>query len=866
MTMTFTLESLKSAADRVPARARIALGLVLLLVAALLAAVSLGIMPSERQAIVAGRANLCEAAAVQCSAYIGRGEINKLRGSFEPMLRRDEDVLSAGIRRADGSLALEFGNHAGQWFGANSTEALNSRLIVPIWSGNTRWGELEVRFRPLGRGGFIGFLMQPQMRTIGFAAVVCFVLYLIYLRKMLQHLDPSKVVPPRVRSALDTLAEGLIVLDNEQRIVLANQAFAAIVGRSSEELLGVHVNHLPWGAAGGSAKGEQRPWETAIRENAASRGVMMRLRDAQANLRTFSVNCSPVLADEGKSRGVLVSLDDVTRLEQNEVELRKSKEEAEQANRAKSDFLARMSHEIRTPMNAILGFADILRRGYAQDEAERREYVETIYSSGQHLLELINDILDLSKIEAGKLEVERSRCSPHRLIREVVDVLSVRAAQKGIALAFEWAGSAPETIETDPTRLRQALTNLVGNAIKFTEAGGVRVVARLVPHPRSPKLSIDVIDTGVGIRPEVLGRIFEPFAQADTSITRRFGGTGLGLSISRQIAEALGGGIRVASEFGNGSTFTLTVRVGSLEGVAMLDPASIEDIPQSQSHDAEPPLRLPGLRVLLAEDGASNRKLIELVLTRAGATLDCAEDGQTAVELALAREYDLIVMDMQMPVMDGYTAAAELRRRGVQAPTLALTAHAMSGDEEKCRSAGCSGFLTKPVNMDVLLRAIAEATRAMQASGASAVRKDRVPCGPLIHSTLPGEDPEFGEIIQEFVDRLRSQVNAIADAWAKGDLAELASLAHWVKGSGGTAGFPVLTDPARALEQAARENRVDEITASISRLQDLTARVAPPPNPVSTQDRPVSMSEGGAVPITQRFDDDRKPSTGCPGA
>ena len=260
MTMTFTLDSLKSAADRVPARARVVLGLVLLLVAALLAAVALGIMPSDRQALVSGRSKLCEAAAVQCSAYIGRGEIAKLRGSFEPMLRRDEDVLSAGIRRADGTIAIEFGNHASRWSDANCDETPNSRLIVPIWSGTDRWGELEARFRPLGRGGILGVLVQPQMRVIGFVAVVCFVLYLVYLRTMLQHLDPSKVVPPRVRSALDTLAEGLIVLDNHQRIVLANQAFAGIVGRSPEELLGTHVNRLPWGAVGESAKGT--PWAT----------------------------------------------------------------------------------------------------------------------------------------------------------------------------------------------------------------------------------------------------------------------------------------------------------------------------------------------------------------------------------------------------------------------------------------------------------------------------------------------------------------------------------------------------------------------------------------------------------------------------
>ena len=287
-------------------------------------------------------------------------------------------------------------------------------------------------------------------------------------------------MPPRVRSALDTLAEGLLVIDNEMRIMLANQSFATLVGAGADELMGTRVAVLPWvGAA------SEFPWQAVMRDGTSHRGVMMHLRDAHSTVRTFSVNCSPILGDQGKHRGVLASFDDVTQLEQKEIELRKSKDAAEGANRAKSEFLARMSHEIRTPMNAILGFADVLRRGYEENEVERQEYLETIHSSGQHLLELINDILDLSKIEAGKLEIELDRCSPHRLICEVVSVLSVRAEQKGVGLEFHWDGLAPESIETDRTRLRQVLTNLVGNAIKFTEKGSVSLVARLLPDGRA---------------------------------------------------------------------------------------------------------------------------------------------------------------------------------------------------------------------------------------------------------------------------------------------------------------------------------------------------------------------------------------------
>jgi PAS domain S-box-containing protein len=806
------IDGLKFAIHRLPARARIAIGQVLLLASVLLLAVALGIVPNERRAVLAGRSKLCEAVAVECSSRLQRNETAALRGTFESMLRRDGDVLSAGLHRADGTMVACFGDASDHGSLRAGSDA-GSALAVPIWSGERKWGWLKIRFRPVSRGGLLGWIAQPQLRLIGFVCGLCLILYLIYLRKMLRHLDPSSAIPPRVRAAFDTLAEGVVVLDASQRIVLANQALAEIVGRSPEQLMGIAISELEWA----DPVSQSSPWAVAS-GGGISRGVVMRMRDAQGAVCTFSVNCSPVLGDNGERRGVLMSLDDVTQLERNEAELRRSKREADAANRAKSDFLARMSHEIRTPMNAILGFADLLRRGYEQDEAERQEYVETIHSSGQHLLELINDILDLSKIEAGKLGVETCRCSPRKLINEVISVMSVRAAQKAITLEADWNGDAPETIETDPTRLRQALTNLVGNAIKFTEAGGVRVAARLMGDGLRPKLAIDVADTGIGMKPEVLGRIFEPFAQGDTSITRRFGGTGLGLSISKQIAEALGGDIAVASEPGRGSTFTLTVDAGSPAGVSISSSGAEPQAFPSDSMGAQAAIRLDGIRILLAEDGASNRKLISLVLGRAGAILETAEDGRAAVEMALAGDYALVLLDMQMPVMDGYSAAMAIRKHGLTIPIIALTAHAMRGDEEKCRAAGCSGFLAKPIDMDLLLRTIA-----------ATLGGELLPRVPRdlsrLNSTLPMADPEFRQIVEEFIERLRSQIEAMVAAWSTGDLDQLAALAHWIKGSGGTAGFDVLTEPARLLERAVRENRSEEIAAAISELQALGSRI-----------------------------------------
>ncbi len=412
-------------------------------------------------------------------------------------------------------------------------------------------------------------------------------------------------------------------------------------------------------------------------------------------------------------------------------ELEGAMRQAEAANQAKSEFLANMSHEIRTPMTTIIGFAELLAEevlcctqcaGYGGCELRERngQYVETIRSNGRYLLEIINDILDLSKIESGGLEVERIPCSPLEILHEVRGLMAARAAEKKLGFVVEVDGPVPEAIRSDPTRLRQILVNLVGNAVKFTSAGHVRLSLALVEPPAAaadPRLRFRVSDTGIGIGPEQTARLFVPFSQADSSTTRKYGGTGLGLAISKRLIEALGGTIAVESTPGQGSTFTVEVPTGPLEGVPRVEYKPL-DAGVTSAADESPPSSQPlNARVLLVEDGLDNQRLLSFLLKKAGATVVTAENGQVAVELALAaraegHRFDLILMDMQMPVMDGYEATRRLRAAGYDGPIIALTAHTMQGDREKCLAAGCDDFTPKPIDRRALLEAIRRAVHA----------------------------------------------------------------------------------------------------------------------------------------------------------
>ena len=848
-------------------KTRVVLGLVGLLISLLMVASYFDVVPDREGAVREGRTALAEVIALHCTALVMRGEILRLESDFNMMAERNPDLLSLALRRENGRTLVAVGDHDDFWIKMTGEYSKDSQVKVPIWTGQVKWGQLELRFKALKANGIWGVVDTPIIRLMLFMGVLCFIIFYIYLGKVLRQLDPSKAVPGRVRSALDTLAEGLLVIDHKEQIVLANKSFAKLLDTSPDKLLGRLAGELPWlDTEDNKINKHQRPWIQAIDSGQAQKNRLLRIRKSKGAWMTFNVNSSPVLGSGGKYAGVLVSFDDVTELEKKEIELRKSKQIAETASKAKSEFLANMSHEIRTPMNAILGFTEVLKRDYSQNRQESLKHLNTISSSGKNLLELINDILDLSKIESGRLELEEAWIEPHKIIHEVLQLLRVAAHDKGIELHFEAESALPEKIKTDPTRFRQIIYNLVGNAVKFTLQGHVTVSCSYIKNKNASRLLIEIIDTGIGIDKDKLESIFDSFSQSDSTTKRQFGGTGLGLSISRRFARALGGDISVTSEIGKGSTFTIRVATGNLHNILFLQPEEAKEIPQDFYQSEQHRWQIPDANVLIVDDGAETRELVKIFLEDTGLKVDEAKNGKHGVEKAIANSYDVILMDVQMPVMDGFTAVKKIRAHGLKMPVIALTANAMKGFKEKCLNAGYSDYFTKPIDFEQFTEMMAgllngrqvpvnaEASNKCSSLDISEEDGNGNDSAPPIYSRLPSDNTLFKKVIVRFAERLDTELENLNQAECRGDYADIAAIAHWLKGAGGTVGFDNFTEPASHLEALAK-NGHDKVKVAeiIAELNAMATRLVIPDVDVSVS--PLSAGTSKPPVETVAFND-----------
>jgi signal transduction histidine kinase/DNA-binding response OmpR family regulator/PAS domain-containing protein len=613
--------------------------------------------------------------------------------------------------------------------------------------------------------------------------------------------DEAAKARERLILAMEAMDDGIAFLDSDERLILCNEAYRRFMQHMPEIVapgtaLPAAILHA---ARAGVAPPDETPASWAERQLAT-------LRSGRPALIPYGPRkWARVSLRYEADRRAVVLVSDVSeeRLRQRELEqalvaAEKSRAEAEAANQAKSTFLATMSHEIRTPMNGVLGMMEVLEAEGVRDDQART--VATMRESAQALLRIIDDVLDFSKIEAGALELEEAPFSLTGLVDGVVTTFRLQAERKGLSLVSAIAPGSTDALLGDPTRVRQILFNLLGNALKFTDRGGAMIRARTEPlGDGRTRAILSVLDTGIGLSAAERARLFQPFSQADGSTTRRYGGTGLGLSIVRRLAQLMGGDVTVESSPGAGSTFTVTLDLMAAPADSPLIDLPVVELPATMPAPAP---HFDGNNVLVVDDHPINREVLVRQLLALGVAADSAADGREGLRAWQAGHYAIVFADVHMPQMDGFEMTAEIRRRELvnersRTPIVGVTANAMAGEDERCRAAGMDGYLSKPVS---LARLRATLQRWLQGGDGAATAIDPSVLDPWLQSDAQARH----DLLRKFGLSASESGRDIETAMAAGDLAALAAAAHRLKGSALAVGARALSDAATTLERAAK--------------------------------------------------------------
>lgn len=709
---------------------------------------------------------------------------------------------------------------------------MRGAFAFPLFARGRLWGVMEF---------FTRKLEEPNNELMNtFVALSSRVSLFVERQESGQLLRESEA---RHRELLEGTSDLIMTIAGDGSILYVNRAWQDCLGYDDVEVRTLNIRDtIHCGCTGDS----RRAFERALAGERIERIECKFISKSGETIHTEGfLSCS---AGNGSTRQVHGMFRDVTARVRAEEELRHAKESAEAANRAKSDFLAVMSHEIRTPLNAILGLTSLMQGPNL--DFKQRMFIETSLRSGEALLLLINDILDISKIESGEnLQLEANEFRLSAVIESVVRLLKPRAEAVDISLIAEIDPEIPSFLVGDASRLRQVLVNLVGNAIKFTEQGDITIRARQLSHEDNKStLRIEVQDTGVGINSSDIERVFEPFTQADSSSSRRRGGTGLGLAICKRIIALMGGTIGVESEPERGSLFwfELTMPKGENNGVSATTAHKSEAVEIFNTATSMTAKIEPTLRILAAEDTETNRLLLRFMLDGLGQRADYVENGVEAINAWSREKYDVILMDCQMPTMNGFDATREIRRRETEAGVaekdririIALTANALKGDREACLAAGMNAYLSKPYAIQQLHDVLVPVTSSHQEPPAPilpqvAANEPTARLRPQIvakaldfGATRPGQllaglgEEATSSIAEDFLQDLPVTISRIRELAKAGELKDLAMAAHSLRGIGASLGMKRLVMQCQEMEDAANEGGIDHVRELAATIQE----------------------------------------------